>query len=381
MKVLFTSAAVASEVNGEFYSTNICTHVQKYCYFGDVITCCHNKIESSTKLQKVTGTKLEIFPKENTLKRLLTLKRQNKAHMEELVKSVDFVIAHVPGTLSNYAIKYAIKYNKPYISIVVGCAWDALWNYDLRGKFMAPTSYLKLRNIVSHSKYTLYVTQKFLQERYPCKYNTEYASNVSIDKTDKAIIEKKYACIQQSSGERINLATSAAINVRYKGQEDVIKAISILNKQEGPKYYYYLLGGGDKTYLENLAKKYGVAEYVIFMGFVAHNDVFTFLDEKVEVYIQPSKQEGLPRALIEALSRGIPSLGSSVAGIPELLEESHLFKAGDVNQIVDRLKKFTKEERLKAVNKNYEKSLEYTRDVLNERRNKFFDKFLHEYFH
>jgi glycosyltransferase involved in cell wall biosynthesis len=36
----------------------------------------------------------------------------------------------------------------------------------------------------------------------------------------------------------------------------------------------------------------------------------------------PSRTEGLPRALVEAMARALPSVGSAVGGIPELLDES-----------------------------------------------------------
>ena len=54
--------------------------------------------------------------------------------------------------------------------------------------------------------------------------------------------------------EPIVLGTAAAIDVPYKGQAYVIEAISKLNKQ-GYNYEYQLIGTGDKTRLEKIAKE------------------------------------------------------------------------------------------------------------------------------
>ena len=52
----------------------------------------------------------------------------------------------------------------------------------------------------------------------------------------------------------------------------------------------------------------------------------------VDIYLQPSLVEGLPRALIEAMSRGCPAVGSSVGGIPELLDRSMVFSHTNVEK-------------------------------------------------
>src|SRR5690606_42058407 len=87
-------------------------------------------------------------------------------------------------------------------------------------------------------------------------------------------------------------------------------------------FRYEIVGGGDQSYLRKIARKYGVADPVDFLGRITRKEVFQWLD-KIDLYIQPSKTEGLPRALIEAMSRGLPCLGTRVGGIPELLTDEH----------------------------------------------------------
>ena len=57
----------------------------------------------------------------------------------------------------------------------------------------------------------------------------------------------------------------------------------------------------------------------------------------VYVYIQPSRIEGLPRALIEAMSRGCACVGSSVGGIPELLNNQYIHEVNDYNSLAVKI--------------------------------------------
>ena len=173
----------------------------------------------------------------------------------------------------------------------------------------------------------------------------------------------------------VNLVTIAAVNVRYKGQEYVIKALKKLNNDLGFKFHYYLIGGGDNTFLQNLTKQLKLEEYVHFVGPIPHELIWEYLD-KMHVYVQPSKQEGLPRALIEAMSRALPSFGSRTAGIPELLPEDCIFDNGNVNEIVSLLSSLTTDKMKEYAKINFDKSKEYTSDVLTERRKRFFDTIL-----
>ena len=60
--------------------------------------------------------------------------------------------------------------------------------------------------------------------------------------------------------------------------------------------------------------------------------------DQVDIYIQPSLTEGLPRGLLEAMSRGCPAIASRVGGIPELLGNSCLHRPGDAEGLARLLK-------------------------------------------
>ena len=104
-----------------------------------------------------------------------------------------------------------------------------------------------------------------------------------------------------------------------------------------------------------------------FLGPLSHEEVFQYLDN-VDIYIQPSKQEGLPRALVEAMSRGCPALGSKTGGIPELLNKDFIFQKGAVDEICALLERLDKETMYEEAIRNFEKAKEFDRDLLERRR-------------
>ena len=104
------------------------------------------------------------------------------------------------------------------------------------------------------------------------------------------------------------------------------------------------------------------------------DEIFTYLD-CVDIYIQPSLQEGLPRSLIEALSRGCLCLGAKTAGIPELIEDRLVFERRSPKGITDaiiNINNCTVPEKIQIAKNNYEKAQEYTSMVLDERRNRYY---------
>ncbi|MGR5915177.1 glycosyltransferase family 4 protein [Bacillus pacificus] len=264
---------------------------------------------------------------------------------------------------------------KPYFVEVVGCPWDAFLNLGIKGKLIAPYMKIATRNRVKEAPFAVYVTKEFLQKRYPTKGENINCSNVALIEFDDAVLEKRLQRIQQDN-PKIIIGTTAAVNVRFKGQQYIIEALGNLKKQGITNFEYHLTGAGDQTYLKAIAKKYEVLDQVKFLGAIPHNQIFEWLDT-IDIYAQPSRQEGLPRALIEAMSRGLPALGARTAGIPELLESEFIFSntKKNIDEICAILKKFNNEVMIAQSNRNYIEAKKYDKEVIETRRKNFFKKF------
>lgn len=305
-------------------------------------------------------------------------KKRNKI-IERAVLEHDYLIARIPSDEGYIAVKYAKKYNKPYLLEVVGCVWDSLWNYSFSGKLLAPSKFLTMKKMVKNAPYAIYVTNKFLQGRYPTNGKSTNCSNVALSEFDKSIINKRIEKINRLDfNKKLIIGTTAAVDVKYKGQQYVIEALGRLKKQGITHLEYQLVGGGDKSYLESLAIKYDVFDQVKFLGTKSHNEVFEWLDS-IDIYVQPSRQEGLPRALVEAMSRGLPAFGAKTGGIPELIDPNYIFSntKKNIEEICRIILLFinNKEVMKNQAKRNYLESKKYDRDLIEKRRRIFFEKF------
>lgn len=382
MNILFLSEEVIEICeDGSYHSKNLNQHYMKYSQWGDLICVGYpKKVDSSSLPLLDSNIKCVFTEKENSLKKLFSTKKSNDVTIRNAIDkySIDFMICHVPSDNSYHAIFWAKKLGIPYLSIVVGCSWDAMWNYDWRGKLLALPAFLRLRNVVARSPYAIYVTKEFLERRYPCKGKTTNASNVQIPIFDDSILEDRIDRINNSNDECIKLVTVADVDVRYKGQEYVIKALSRLKGKSSINYHYYLIGGGNPAFLRNIAHRYCIQDNIHFVGPLSHDNVLKQLDS-MDICIHPSKQEGLPRALIEAMSRALPAIGTKVAGIPELLSQQSLVRKGSVTDIVNAVLRLSnKKIMLEEARRNFNVASDYSIDVINARRQAFIQSFIVE---
>ena len=284
------------------------------------------------------------------------------------------------STSSDIALKYVKKKGIPYIHECEGCNWDSMWNHGVLGKILAPHAFFKARRIIGEAPFVYYVTNEFLQRRYPSKGVTVGCSNVVIQPVSDDVLTARLERNKEiSKGKKIILGTAAAIDVRYKGQEHVIKAIKQIESL-GYQVEYRLAGGNrsNSTFLADLAESEGVKDRVVFLGSLSSKKMSEYYDS-IDIYIQPSKQEGLPRSVIEAMSRGCPVLGTKVAGIPELIQVENLFKKGSETAIVKAFEHMMEEDLNQISTENFNKAKEYTNDILTARRQRFYDQFLETY--
>lgn len=305
----------------------------------------------------------------------MLLGRCNKK-IEQAMKGCELVVGRCPSLSAYKAFDIAKKLKIPYFAESMGCAWDAYWNHGLQGKLIAPYMFFKMKKVVKNADYALYVTSEFLQKRYPCKNDSVSASNVLISASDESALERRIEKITNTAkNSEITLMTTAAVNVRYKGQGYVINAIPKLNEL-GFKVKYVLVGEGDDRFLRGEAERLGVSNQVEFKGSLPLDEVFTLLDD-ADIYIQPSLQEGLPRSVIEAMSRGCACIGFKTAGIPELIEERFVVRRKSVKGIVNAVKEYSilsVEEKISIAKRIFNEAKKYESSILDKRRNAYYEK-------
>lgn len=331
---------------------------------------------SKQSLSSGENVYFEFAPSISSIRAFLGRRQEQKKRLEKLIQEHDVVIAR-NSSYATLAIQVCKQLNKPYVLEVVGCPWDALWNYgNIKGRLMAPVSLLNLKLVAKSSKYIHYVSQNFLQQRYPHRKDAIVlqASNVEISTPSENVLSNRIQKIN-SENKKIVFGLIGSFKTKYKGIHNAIPVLAKLAK-EYPNIELRILGSGDTTEYNEIAEINGFENKVFFDGVIPTGEpVFNWLDN-IDIYIQPSYQEGVPRALIEAMSRGCPSIASSAGGIPELLDKDLIFSPGNENKFYEILEKniFSIEWRIKQAKKNFEKSKEYQKDILDKRRFDFFEK-------
>ncbi|MGA8480342.1 MAG: glycosyltransferase family 4 protein, partial [Chthoniobacterales bacterium] len=126
--------------------------------------------------------------------------------------------------------------------------------------------------------------------------------------------------------------------------------------------------------VESRAASHGLANRVQFRGQLTTPEAIRAELDQADLFVLPSRQEGLPRAMIEAMARALPCLGSTVGGIPELLSAEDLVPPNDAPALADKICEVladpSRMARMSA--RNLEKAREYSDGALTNRRKAFY---------
>lgn len=335
-----------------------------------VRTFSSDKTYHELNMRPLTNTNIEVFEVKNfnTLKGFTKDKFEFERSIVNIIKDVNLIFARMPSNTSNSVLKIACRYNKPYLVEVGGCAWDSYWNHGIIGKFIAPLMYYEEKKYVKKAICATYVTESFLQKRYPNRNLTTNCSNVYLAPVDDTILEQRLKKIEETDLKKVKFGQAVnSIDVKYKGEHLIIRAIGIL-KKKGIHVTYEVVGPGSGEYLKQIAKENDVEDQLVLIGTLKKDEMIEWY-KNIDIYTQPSKQEGLPRSVIEAMSVGCPCIGSNIAGIPELLDEDCLFNPNKMSKIISVIEALLNKDCLKskAVN-NFNRAQKYDINVIEKRR-------------
>lgn len=119
-----------------------------------------------------------------------------------------------------------------------------------------------------------------------------------------------------------------------------IRALALL-RSRGKSVKLVVVGiGARAARLKALARKLNVEDAVIWTGLVDYNALPDHL-VLADVFVRPSRSEGLGSAFIEAMAAGVPIIGTPVGGIPGFLRdgETGLFvRVDDANDLAEKIK-------------------------------------------
>jgi glycosyltransferase involved in cell wall biosynthesis len=121
--------------------------------------------------------------------------------------------------------------------------------------------------------------------------------------------------------------------VRVKGIDYFLRAVKEVSKHK-PRVKFLIVGDGELRFeLENLVRKLGIEENVLFLGF--RRDLVKIYAD-LDLVVLSSLNEGLPVSIIEAMASGKPVIATDVGGVKNLIQNEIngiLIPPEDVNSL------------------------------------------------
>ncbi|WP_294413174.1 glycosyltransferase family 4 protein [uncultured Ruminococcus sp.] len=301
-----------------------------------------------------------------------------KRIMKNIISDEKCGIFRLPSLPTFMLLKEFKKTKRPYAIEVIVDPEDA-YSRNIIAKIVLTTM---LKKECKKANGVSYVTKDYLELKYPShshiygeskKYFNSYYSSIKLDNSF-FYNERKYECNSVNEFRIIHIAS--AINSDVKGHSTLLKVVKNIT-DKGIKVSLRCIGDGDRRrYYEEMAKELGISNEVRFLGLFSKKDELRKQLIDSDLMLFPSRAEGLPRVVIEAMATGLPVLSTPVNGIPELLEDKYLFDPDDVEGFSKKIiSLISNKSELQSMSiNNYNKAHNYSDTILQSRRDNFYKK-------
>jgi glycosyltransferase involved in cell wall biosynthesis len=267
---------------------------------------------------------------------LVRSRREVNAAIKHASRTCPAVIVRSPSIVAYMIARHMSALNRPYGAQIVGdpdqVFSSGAFEHPLRVPFrlMATSSQ---RYVARHASAAIFVTQDVLQRKYPTLGKVFCGSDVALD--DCAFVERRARA--GGNDAAFNLVTVAALDQPYKGIAVLLDAMHELRRDALPVTLVVVGAGALMGALTDRARSLGLESDVSFVGLLDRAGVRDALDAS-DLFVLPSLTEGLPRALLEAMARGLPTVATNVGGIPELLPADCLVPPKDARTLARRIR-------------------------------------------
>ncbi|SMP56756.1 glycosyltransferase [Anoxynatronum buryatiense] len=373
MKVLFAHDHKIRLIDGKHYTPGGLPNdvLRRYTEkFGDLtlLTRIYEEEHASNSYKEISINKI----------RFLNYFEGRYKQVKHAVQGTDILIARLPSWIGCLAVHYAKVFNKPYLLEVVGDPKTAYSLYgSIRGKLIAPFMSSVMKYQVKHAPFVLYVSKRFLQERYPTNGNSVGCPDVYLEEPSLEALDERLSKISEQEFNSVVLGLIGSLEVSYRGHKTLLKVANELKKRD---IYCIIrfLGGGSNDKWTNMAEKLGIKDQITFNGILpAGFPVLKWIDD-IDILVMPSEAETLGRAIIEAMSRGCPVIGSLETAIGEQIGSDCLCSAQDYIAIANLIERMISDREYMSycAKENFYRSFKYTNTQTERIRSGFFDKFL-----
>jgi phosphatidyl-myo-inositol dimannoside synthase len=263
-----------------------------------------------------TGVRFVALPDARGLAQVAAVSPRSLMLVASAVRGADAVVLRVPGVIAMLGWLAARLCRIPYGVEVVGDPAESL--EDAGGSLVAKLARRALRAQVRGAVASTFVTGKTLQARYPPAPGRTSIAVSDVELPDDIFVIPPPAT---SSDPELRIAFVGVLHQHYKGLDWLLVALT----QTRFRHTLTVIGDGPlRTHLEQMARRLGLADRARFVGLLPGPDAVRVVLAAHDLYVLPSRTEGMPRALLEAMAVGLPCLGTPVGGVPELLRAPDL---------------------------------------------------------
>lgn len=296
--------------------------------------------------------------------------------VREAIGPRDAVILRVASQLAASAVPLLRHRRQSYGVEVVSDPKDAFAKGSIRHPLRPFFEWWFPRQLRAHCAdacAAAYVTREALQRRYPSRalFSTHYSS-IELPASAIASRPRQFA----GGARRWTLIFVGSLAQLYKAPDVLIDAVAGAVSR-GLDLQLVMIGDGKhRPELEARVASHGMTSRVTFAGQLPRGAaIFEQLD-RADLFVLPSHTEGLPRAMIEAMARGLPCIGTNVGGIPELLRSEDLVPPGDTAALERKIRDVLQDPaRLESMSaRSLDVARDYEDETLRRRRRAFYTR-------
>ena len=308
--------------------------------FGEVRLICRveDVAEPLKQWRKVTGPHVDVapLPMYRGPFGYLLVAAKIRFLLRTLLSEADAVILRVPSNLSRCAAEEMRRMKIRYAVEVVGDPHDALAPGVVRmpGRALLRSMFTDAQKRICATATAVSYVAGSLQRRYPAARNAPslVCSDVRLGRDWLRNQPRRF-----KPSLRRRLLTVATLSQTYKGIDVLLRAVAQCRMQRLDISLSVVGSGKYQASLERQAQRLGIADSVTFEGVIAWGPALIDCFDAADLFVLPSRVEAMPRALLEAMARGLPAIATNVGAIHEVLSLSEMVEPGDACVLAQRI--------------------------------------------
>ncbi|MCV6602047.1 MAG: glycosyltransferase [Cohaesibacter sp.] len=316
---------------------------KRYCNAFDevvVVARLFEKDDQAARVVEGPKVRFEALPAYQGPKRFLKALPKVLARMIRIARDKNgTVLVRAPSSAGNLMGHVMMAVGRPYGIELVGDPAHAYSKDSLKHPLSPLFQWLFTKScqfLCRRAETASYVTRETLQRDYKPGPKTRAFHYTSLDLPSEGYKEQARKA-EDFTKQSHHLIQVAMMQNWYKGH-DISLGMMAEFKKQGRDIHLHLIGDGPmRETFEARAKELDVTDHVHFVGQLKAGEAVWEAMDAADMLILPSRQEGLPRVVIEAMARALPVVSNNIGGASELLDHRQMIESLDVTTFTKRV--------------------------------------------